>query len=432
MAHPAWARVQAAVLDAIASGRAVAVLGRPGTGKTLLLQSVAAALAGQGRPARWLGHGDVPADVPKGEVLLVDEAGRLEDAELAALRRLPAVLAGVPSLEPRLAGMATLVLDPLPPEEVARYVALRLSETGRRRDLFEAEAVLALARHSEGLFRLAVVLAGASLFLAEQEGSAQVTKQHVDEAALMRQVVAEADEIDASAIEASAPAAAAEEPAVAMVQAEAPLARPSTRRPSRLRATRWVGFGLAGCGLMLGLVWAVSFRHGTRPPPMNLAQTGAPPVPVPAGGAPPQKAIAPVPAPAPRAPAVVAGPAPRSSPAPAAQPMPASDLAFRGPIMNDTMGQGGQLALSIRRSGPGGAVTAYFHASAGLIGTGELSGTMSPDGRVALAGRLMMGRNPFDCSLEASLAGDRLVGSASFVRASSGLTARSRFTLVRS
>ncbi len=100
--------------------------------------------------------------------------------------------------------------------------------------------------------------------------------------------------------------------------------------------------------------------------------------------------------------------------------------------MNDTMGQGGRLSLQLRTAGKGGQVGAWFHASDGLIGTGALSGEMGGDGRVVLSGRLMMGRNPFDCALRATLEGDRLVGEATFIRANGGASAHSRFVLRRS
>jgi hypothetical protein len=106
-------------------------------------------------------------------------------------------------------------------------------------------------------------------------------------------------------------------------------------------------------------------------------------------------------------------------------------LAVSGAIVNDTMGQGGRLSLQLRTDGSEGPVGAWFHASHGLIGTGTLRGKIEPDGRITLSGRLMMGHNPFDCALQATLDGDRLVGEATFVRASSGARAHSRFTLRR-
>ena len=68
-----------------------------------------------------------------------------------------------------------------------------------------------------------------------------------------------------------------------------------------------------------------------------------------------------------------------------------------------------------------------FHASAGLIGSGKLSGKISPDGRISAVGRLLMGRNPFDCVLRATSEGEVLKGGAIFthVGANASLTAPS-------
>ena len=43
-------------------------------------------------------------------------------------------------------------------------------------------------------------------------------------------------------------------------------------------------------------------------------------------------------------------------------------LAFNGPILNETMGQGGQLSLQLRIHGANGRLDAVFQASKGLIG----------------------------------------------------------------
>ena len=108
---------------------------------------------------------------------------------------------------------------------------------------------------------------------------------------------------------------------------------------------------------------------------------------------------------------------------------------FRGPVFNDTIGIGGRLSLAVRRIGPNGAVLVRFEASNGLVGSGELSGTLSPDGVLTASGTLMMGRNPFECDLAGTLSAERLTGSASFVRlgAERGRAAsQSRFALTRS
>jgi hypothetical protein len=95
------------------------------------------------------------------------------------------------------------------------------------------------------------------------------------------------------------------------------------------------------------------------------------------------------------------------------------------------MQQGGQMSLVIRRQ-PSGAVTARFEAWAGLLGSGDLTGRLTEDGRLQASGQLMVGRNAFTCELSGIVAGDRLTGSARFVRSGTGRVAYSRFALGRS
>lgn len=109
-----------------------------------------------------------------------------------------------------------------------------------------------------------------------------------------------------------------------------------------------------------------------------------------------------------------------------------SNLSFQGPVYNETMRQGGQMALVISKRNGSGALSARFSAWGGLIGSGELSGRLSADGRIVASGQLMMGRNPFLCELVGTIQGDQLAGSATFVRAGTGHTARSHFTLSKS
>lgn len=106
-------------------------------------------------------------------------------------------------------------------------------------------------------------------------------------------------------------------------------------------------------------------------------------------------------------------------------------LTFRGPVMNETMQRGGQLTLQILRHGNSDIITVEFRASAGLVGTGELTGTISGDGQISAAGRLLMGRNPFDCVLRATSTGGTLTGGATFIHVGSTHSARSTFTLAR-
>ena len=131
-------------------------------------------------------------------------------------------------------------------------------------------------------------------------------------------------------------------------------------------------------------------------------------------------------------------------PATEAKPPPAAGMALRqqravnavpvtfcGPVHNDTLQQGGQMSLVIKRQDPSGAVTARFEAWGGLLGSGELTGHLSEDGRLRASGLLMVGKNPFVCDLSGLVAGDELTGSASFVRSRGGRVAHSRLTLTR-
>lgn len=391
------------------------LLGAPGTGKTLLLRSLAAALRAEGRSA---GLYDPTAPMQAtGAILLVDEADTLAAAALAGLlaSSRPVLLAALPGAARRLQALAPGVvpvsLAPLGVEEVARFVAARLPP-GR----ITPAAVLALARRSGGAMRLVTGLAHAALFLADAR---PVDAWHVEEAARLRGLVAEPP---------------------AKPQAASPLASGSAP-PAPPRVGPWVGPAAA---LVAGAVAGVLVTSLlTRRPAEEATATGAPAALVAAEASPaPPIPPAPLPAPAPPdidaamapEPALPLPPPPTQAPTQAApDPPPVSAAAtFRGPVLNETLQRGGQLAITILRRDGAGPVTLRFHASAGLIGTGELTGSVSASGDIRATGRLMMGRNPHDCLLVARLSGDRLTGSASFRRADrdSGET-RSSFVLER-
>ena len=465
-AHAGWIRAEQQILLSMAGRRRLLLLGKPGTGKSLLLSSVAATLTSRGVSVRRFRSGDLLDDLASQQVLLIDEAAILSVTELEQIYQLhnAVVMCGLPSLTERLSlsldAFCSVTLTPLVPEEVARFVIARLIENGRPRDTFTPEALVAVAVQSSGLLRLVIILAGAALFFAEQRGAVKVTVEDVVEAVSMRTMMPEK----------------LEQPAVmdTTLRTAPPVfqtteLRPAWRSPAAVRGWHWnriAGTSAFVCASLVVIGAAVMAARQldtipslvlqgssmpqmasstvpdlavsptnqlTSPAPLQLA-TAVPPT---QAVTPSSPALAPIPLPEPEwaeielsrsrdadATAANAAPAARAE-------TPAITLAFNGPILNETMGQGGQLSLQLRIQGAHGPVAALFHASKGLIGSGVLTGDISNNGRITLSGRLMMGRNPFDCALQGTLVGERLVGGATFVRVTSGAAAHSSFALSR-
>lgn len=191
-AHPGWRSARLKALDALRQGRSALLLGLPGTGKTLLLHDLAGALREEGLVVRLVERGDALDPGLDDAILLVDEAGFLEADALESLRHRnrPCILAALPGFAERLGtlgdGFVPVVLEPLGPEDVARYVTATLAAAGEPVGLLEPDAILALALHSEGLLRVVNSLAGSAMFLAEMDGGARVARRHVEEANSLR------------------------------------------------------------------------------------------------------------------------------------------------------------------------------------------------------------------------------------------------------
>ncbi len=329
-------------------------------------------------------------------------------------------------------------LEPLGPDEAALFVGFRLRCAGRDPRLVDASAVLALSRLSGGSPRQLAALAGVALFLADIERSPVLLARHVEHALV------------------------AARPGGASLQTE-PAAKPqggATQASRRKRALASVRFGAAAAsfGALLLVSWAGqrAVREWSAVPTTgwavpegaatdHLADT-APELPPPtqhaANQTDPALDVAQATAsianredvpPETSAGRVTAELTPKAiSGRDSADGRPVSLGSFAGLVNNDTLGLSGKLSLELIRNGAPGVVRARFHASDGLLGTGELSGTLTADGRMSLSGQLSMGRNPFLCRLDATIRGDHITGSALFVRPWGGRVAHSSFNLLKS
>ena len=392
------------------------MLGLPGTGKTLLLQHLAHCLSTERVPVAVQRH-PVMDGAGATDMLLIDEADSLSLADLRELcgRASVFAIAGLPEFAHSLASLprsvVPITLAPLSGEEIARFLVSRLKESGRPATIFDPEAVIGLAAHSAGLMRLVVMLAGSALFLAEQEGAGQITRRHVEEAAALR--IDMDDPVDAA-------------PASDPVQSVDPAPALPSPMPRRSNHRYGAAMAIAACALVGIGLWAAMPRSAptlaTVSPKQTMAQREPP------AEAIPETQLARLTPPAvPTVLPVVRQLPPIQAPAPSA---PEPTLTFRGPVMNVTMQQGGQLALMIRQSEPG-RIIVDFRASSGLIGVGQMTGTMTGNGRISATGRLMMGRNPFDCVLTAVSDGNTLIGEASFTRVGANSSAHGTFNLSR-
>ena len=170
VAHRTWREAREGILAGLAEGkRIIVLLGDPGAGKTLLLREIEHELGDRGRQIRRL-----------------DDADRLAPSALVGVGRrgdAACLLTGQRGFKTRarLWGDAVRIvwLRPMPPDEVARFIAARLRNAGRPRGLFEPEAVLELARRADGLPRRVLILAGDALRVSEAAGDARVTSAHV-------------------------------------------------------------------------------------------------------------------------------------------------------------------------------------------------------------------------------------------------------------
>jgi len=171
---PAFAEARARIAQGLGEGRRMALLGEAGTGKTLLLRSLAQEFAGavylacgprySRRDLEQALGGANPA------MLLLDEAGGAAPDLVESLAQAGSVavaLAAGPGFD--AVGFERVALAPMTAEEVAAYVQCRLAAAGWRGGaLFEAGALVRIHDLSGGAARRVNNLCSAALFLAAQ------------------------------------------------------------------------------------------------------------------------------------------------------------------------------------------------------------------------------------------------------------------------
>ena len=191
MLVPSWQRARDLSCSALLAGEmCVVVTGLPGTGKTVLVDTVARALRSTGwnivtYAARLPSDAEF-AELTGSAAILIDDADRLSATELRTLNRLrqcSVLLAGAVGLEKRCPADSRVTLAPLPLGEVASYVELWLGQAELSPDLVTEAAVAHLSEVSAGIPRVLNILLADSLKRARADGSDQIEQHHIDNAA---------------------------------------------------------------------------------------------------------------------------------------------------------------------------------------------------------------------------------------------------------
>jgi len=196
--HPGWCEAYDGLMIELVAGLTagpafLALLGSAGTGKTWMLQTAAAALRRRGQPAILVRRGELPIEVFPGTAVLVDEAARMDDqqlARLAAVRDASIVLADLPAFAARLDQLARppaiVPLAPLAPEHMPEFAAAWLGARGLPAGMLTHPAVARLFDHSAGVPRLVVQLLRAALAMQGELGAAGIGPDAVNEMAALR------------------------------------------------------------------------------------------------------------------------------------------------------------------------------------------------------------------------------------------------------
>lgn len=176
--------------------RLVALVGAAGTGKTLLLQAVEAQLAGESRRVRRVDRGDMIDPAAPADLLLIDEADRMDDAALVALAKAaadPARPAAVLALTRRRLDHLDLPVAPrfvgleeLATNDARDFVIDRVKRAGGDAALFSPGALGAITYAAGGSPRLLRLLSSGAMFQAAQDGAPRIEMGHARRAIAMQ------------------------------------------------------------------------------------------------------------------------------------------------------------------------------------------------------------------------------------------------------
>jgi hypothetical protein len=169
----------------------IVLVGRVGTGKTLLLNLAARACADMGLTVRQVDRGDFVqiALGQRSDLLLIDEADSLTDAMLQALVQsdgktaaTTVVFSCLPWSVDRFRSSndraAVVELTPLTPTDARHYLLEQVNRAGRP-DLFAPEALELIVEGSHGSPRLLQSIASLAFFSAAFDGVSQIRSKHV-------------------------------------------------------------------------------------------------------------------------------------------------------------------------------------------------------------------------------------------------------------
>ena len=169
----------------------VVLVGRVGTGKTLLMNLAARACTDMGLTVRQVDRGDLVQMAPgqRSDLLLIDEADSIADAMLQGLvppggksvattvvfSCLPWSVGRFTSSSDRA---AVVELTPLTRPDARRYLLEQVNRTGPP-DLFAPEALELIVEGSHGSPRLLQLIASLAFFSAAFDGVSQIRSKHV-------------------------------------------------------------------------------------------------------------------------------------------------------------------------------------------------------------------------------------------------------------